>query len=125
MPGWSTEVPANPRGPAYPLLRTPPNKPLIAIITSADLIGCYTHYYKGRTVPCEGDNCPELGAVAVAADCNDPSQEAVKAEQKEEKEYACRWSFPEDGRWTCKVIGITDPERGFARGIGQLEFHVE
>jgi len=32
---------------------------------------------------CDGDNCPELGAVAVAADCDDPSQEASKAEQKE------------------------------------------
>ena len=49
----------------------------------------------------------------------------VKAEQKDEKDYACRWSFPEDGRWTCRVIGITDPEHGVARGIGQLEFHVE
>ncbi len=34
-------------------------------------------------VGCEGDNCPELGAVAVAADCDDPAQEASKAEQKE------------------------------------------
>ncbi len=32
---------------------------------------------------CDGDNCPELGAVAVAGDCLDPSQEAAKAEQKE------------------------------------------
>ncbi|MBL7188565.1 MAG: sigma-70 family RNA polymerase sigma factor [Phycisphaerae bacterium] len=36
-----------------------------------------------QSVGCDGDNCPELGAVAVAADCDDPSQEAVKAEQKE------------------------------------------
>ena len=32
---------------------------------------------------CEGDNCPELATVAVAAECDDPSQEAAKAEQKE------------------------------------------
>ncbi len=32
---------------------------------------------------CEGDNCPKLGAAVVAAECDDPSQEAVKAEQKE------------------------------------------
>jgi RNA polymerase sigma-70 factor (ECF subfamily) len=36
-----------------------------------------------QSAGCEGDNCPELGAVAVAAGCDDPSQEAVKAEQKE------------------------------------------
>ncbi len=58
MPGWSNAVPANPRGPAYPLLRTPPAKPLVAIVTSKDLVGCYTHFYKGRTIPCEGENCP-------------------------------------------------------------------
>ncbi len=33
---------------------------------------------------CDGDNCPELGgAVMVAADCDDPAQEASKAENKE------------------------------------------
>jgi len=36
-----------------------------------------------QQIDCDGDNCPELGAVAVAADCDDPSQEASKAEQKE------------------------------------------
>jgi len=33
-------------------------------------------------VDCEGDNCSELGAVALGDDYLDPSQEAVKAEQK-------------------------------------------
>ena len=36
-----------------------------------------------QQVDCDGNNCPELGAVAVAGDCLDPSQEAVKLEQKE------------------------------------------
>ncbi len=49
----------------------------------------------------------------------------INAEPREEKEYSCSWSFPEDGRWTCRVIGITDPERGVARGIGQMGFVVE
>jgi len=31
---------------------------MIAIVTSEDLIGCYTHFYKGHTVPCEGEDCP-------------------------------------------------------------------
>ena len=36
-----------------------------------------------QSVGCDGDNCPELGVVAAAADCDDPAQEASKAEQKE------------------------------------------
>ena len=36
-----------------------------------------------QNLDCDGENCPELGAVALADDCHDPSQEAVKAEQKE------------------------------------------
>ena len=36
-----------------------------------------------QQVDCDGDNCPEPGAVAVAADCDDPAQEASKAENKE------------------------------------------
>jgi len=36
-----------------------------------------------QQVDCDGDNCPELGAVMVADECDDPSQEAAKAEQKE------------------------------------------
>lgn len=34
-------------------------------------------------VCCDDNNCPELAAVVVAAECDDPSQEAAKAEQKE------------------------------------------
>jgi hypothetical protein len=49
----------------------------------------------------------------------------VKAERGEENEYSCRWRFPENGQWTCRVIGVTDPERGLARGIGQMGFVVE
>ncbi len=36
-----------------------------------------------RNLDCDGDKCPEPGAVAPADDCHDPSQEVVKAEQKE------------------------------------------
>lgn len=57
MPQFSRDVPVDPRGPAFPILRTPPGRSISAIITSPDLIGCFTHYYKGRTVPCEGTGC--------------------------------------------------------------------
>lgn len=58
MPIWTNTVPQDPRGPAFQIVRTPAYKPLIAIVTCLDLVGCYTHYYHGRTVPCEGADCP-------------------------------------------------------------------
>lgn len=57
MPVFSRDVPTDPRGPAFPILRTPAARPITAIITSPDLVGCFTHYFKGRTVPCEGAGC--------------------------------------------------------------------
>lgn len=59
MPTFTRNVPDDPRGPSFPIVRTPPAKPLIGIITSEDLVGCYTHYYKGRTVPCDGKACQQ------------------------------------------------------------------
>lgn len=40
------------------LVRTPARGELQAVITSADLIGCPTHFYGGRTVPHEAEACP-------------------------------------------------------------------
>ena len=40
-----------------PLLRTPALRPMVAIITSPDMIGCYTHFFGGRTVPHDDQNC--------------------------------------------------------------------
>lgn len=57
MPHFTSNVPPDPRGPAFPIVRTPPGRAFSAIITSPDLVGCYTHYFKGRTVPCEGAGC--------------------------------------------------------------------
>lgn len=57
MPVWSNDVPQDPRGPAFQLKRTPAGKPIVALITSDDLIGCFTHFWGGHTVPCEGQAC--------------------------------------------------------------------
>lgn len=57
MPTWTKTVPDDPRGHGFPILRTPSYKPLVATATSLDLIGTYTHFWKGRTLPCEGDGC--------------------------------------------------------------------
>jgi len=57
MPIWSHDIPDDPRGPAFPIHRTPAYKPLQAIATSDDLLGTFTHFYKGRTMPHEETNC--------------------------------------------------------------------
>lgn len=57
MPNWSHDIPDSPKGAALPIRRTPASKTLEAIITSPDLIGTYTHFYKGSTSPCSGSKC--------------------------------------------------------------------
>lgn len=57
MPKWSHNIPDDPRGPALPIRRAPAYGKLIAIVTSPDLLGCYTHYWRGRTMPCEAPDC--------------------------------------------------------------------
>lgn len=57
MPNWSTDIPKDSRGPSLPIKRTPTSRPLVAIVTSEDLIGCYTHFWGGHTVPCELPDC--------------------------------------------------------------------
>lgn len=57
MLDWTNQVPDNPRGNALPIRRTPANKLLEAIVTSYDLIGCYTHFWHGSTSPCTGREC--------------------------------------------------------------------
>lgn len=57
MPTFSNKIPEDPRGQSFPIVRTPIAHPLTAIVTSEDLVGTYTHYYKGRTAPCEQPDC--------------------------------------------------------------------
>jgi len=58
MPTFSNKPPSDPRGPSYQIVRTPTGKPLTAIVTSDDLIGTFTHFWKRRTMPCErGNDC--------------------------------------------------------------------
>jgi len=58
MAQWSNTAPDVATKYAYELHRTPADRPLNAIITSNDIIGCHTHYWGGRTVPCEAPHCP-------------------------------------------------------------------
>lgn len=57
MPTYTNAPPPDPRGNSFTLIRTPANGILSALITCSDMVGCPTHWYGGRTVPCESDNC--------------------------------------------------------------------
>jgi len=57
MPTFSNAPPPADKGTALPIRRTPPGPPTVGIITSNDLIGTNTHFYGGRTVPCESPQC--------------------------------------------------------------------
>jgi hypothetical protein len=57
MPTYSNTPPPNDRGHALTIRRVAPGKPLICAITSEDLIGTKTHFFGGRTVPCETPDC--------------------------------------------------------------------
>jgi len=57
MPTYTNTIPDPAHGPALPIRRAPAAGQLVAIITSPDLVGTNTHYYKGRTMPCEAPEC--------------------------------------------------------------------
>lgn len=57
MPQFSCEPPQDPRGQSLELKRCPPGAPLLGMITCDDVIGCPTHFWGGRTVPCEEHEC--------------------------------------------------------------------
>jgi hypothetical protein len=53
MPTWRTELPPEGKNHGYDLRRTPTHGNLIGIISSDHLLVCDTHYWHGRTTPCE------------------------------------------------------------------------
>lgn len=58
MLNFSSDVPSDPRGNSLPLMRCPSNRSIEGIITCEDLVGTRTHYYRGRTIPCDDAECP-------------------------------------------------------------------
>lgn len=53
MPNFSNELPKKQKHQGFDLRRTPPSSPFRACCTAENLLVCDTHYWKGRTVPCE------------------------------------------------------------------------
>ena len=54
---FSNNPPLEPTKQALPMLRTPANGKLVLLLTCQDLLGCFTHYFGGRSTPCTGDPC--------------------------------------------------------------------
>jgi hypothetical protein len=68
MPKWSNHVPDSATKYGFDLRRTPPDRPLVAIIISPDLLGCFTHYWGGRTIPCEA-LAPDEDPAGIGHEC--------------------------------------------------------
>lgn len=54
---FSNEPPIESTRAAFRMLRTPTRGKLELYILSNDLLGCWTHFFGGRTVPCTGEDC--------------------------------------------------------------------
>ena len=62
VPTWTHELPADRKHMGFDLRRTPPDKPLIAIVTAEQMTITATHFWGGRTVPCERPDCEACNA---------------------------------------------------------------
>lgn len=58
MPNWTRDLPTDSSAVTHRVKRCPAGGRITAIVTANDLLGCNTHYYRGRTQPCEAPNCP-------------------------------------------------------------------
>lgn len=58
MPTWTRDLPTEKKHMGFDLRRTPPSSPLQGIATCDDLLVCDTHFWHGRTQPCERPDCP-------------------------------------------------------------------
>jgi len=57
MPIWTDQPPSDAQHNALPLMRCPSGKAIVAVVTSHNLIGTRTHFFHGRTTPCEQNDC--------------------------------------------------------------------
>jgi hypothetical protein len=63
MPAFSNELPHGKQHLGFTLRRTPTDRPLLAVVTSADYVVCDTHYWGGRTTPHEDEDCKACTAL--------------------------------------------------------------
>lgn len=62
MTAWTNRPRPDDYSTQIQILRSRPGKPLRALVTAADLVGAYVHYWKGRTKLCEHPNCEACDA---------------------------------------------------------------
>lgn len=58
---FQNEPPADKRGNALTLMRCPTMRHIQGIITCHEMVGTKTHFFHGRTVPCDDSECPACG----------------------------------------------------------------
>ena len=68
MPTWSNQLPTKEKHMGFDIKRTPQTRPLQAIVTCDDILVCDTHYWGGRTLPCERKH-QELDGTLSAGTC--------------------------------------------------------
>jgi len=62
VPQWSSSPPDRSGPRPLPIIRTPIAKPIVATILSDAMMGCPTHFWGGRTTPCEAPDCEACNA---------------------------------------------------------------
>jgi hypothetical protein len=80
MPTFANTLPPRADRKGYDLRRTPPDRTLVALITSDKFYVVATHYWGGRTVPCEGEHCK-------ACEANSPTRTHVYLTAVESKTH--------------------------------------
>lgn len=68
MPTFSNRLPTEKKHMGFDLLRTPTGRPMQAIVTCENMVVCDTHFWGGRTIPCERQTQAPDGTL-VAGDC--------------------------------------------------------
>jgi len=68
MPSFSNRLPDKAKHMGFDIVRTPTSGNLVACITSEDLLVVDTHYWNGRTIPCERKTLDAAGE-ATAGTC--------------------------------------------------------
>lgn len=63
MPTFFSTIPPMTKNRGWDLKRTPTSGGISGIITCDKLVATQTHYWGGRTVPCEGENCKACLAI--------------------------------------------------------------
>lgn len=58
MPTFSNTLPVQQKHMGFDLRRTPAASALQAVVTCDDILVCNTHFWRGRTLPCEAPDCP-------------------------------------------------------------------